>query len=120
MKKCLLHHVDEAVSITIEFDVTASLLANRQDVQINRSCRNGHDGTIETVEHAAVSRKDVARILDAQLALHQRFGQIAPGAEHYYCDAHAYPCGCRHDREEMSQCECCRYAEYTASDGTFP
>ena len=61
------------------------------DCKIQRNSRDGNKRTVETVEHSAVTRKNVARILYAELASHQRFHKVAPCAEHNHHQSHSCP-----------------------------
>ena len=61
------------------------------DCKIQRNCRDGNKRTVETVEHSAVTRKNVARILYAELAFHQRFHKVAPCSEHNHHQSHSCP-----------------------------
>ena len=50
-------------------------------VEVDDGRRDGHQGGVDTVEHATVTRQDVARVLDAKGALEEALDEIAPSAE---------------------------------------
>ena len=52
---------------------------------------NGEEGGVEAVEHAAVSRQDIARVFDAQLPFEEALYEVAPRAEHADGKREAYP-----------------------------
>ena len=55
-----------------------------QRIQIQDRSGDSQKTTIETIEHTAVARENVAAILDAQLALKETLHQISPRAEDTY------------------------------------
>ena len=61
------------------------------DCKIQHNCRDGNERTVETVEHSAVPRKNVSRILYAELSFHKRFHKVAPCAEHNHHQSHSCP-----------------------------
>ncbi len=46
------------------FVVFCNLASDVDEVKISHCCRDGHERTVKTVEHASVSGKDVSGILD--------------------------------------------------------
>ena len=82
---------------------------------------NGEEGGVEAVEHAAVSRQDIARVFDAQLAFQEALYEVAPGAEHADGKREAYPINQFHlPRAKGVDNDSCRDAEQSAADAAHP
>ena len=70
-------------------------------LQVEHYRRNHQQGAVETVEHAAVTRKDVARVLVALLTFLERLHQVATYAEDHDGQCKAYPLCRREEGEEV-------------------
>ena len=66
-------------------------MSQTQDIQVNYGCRYCHEGAVETVQHASMSRQDVSGVFDSQGALEKRFGQVSLCAEDHDGQSQPYP-----------------------------
>lgn len=62
-------------------------------VEVYDGSRDGKERGIETVKHAAMSRKDVSAVLNSKRSLEQAFHQIAQGPKDNYNESKANPSG---------------------------
>ena len=68
-----------------------------------------------------MTRKDVAAVLDAYLALEETFNEVAPCAEDAHGERQAHPLPEFHVLGFVSvDAPCCRKAEQAATDATHP
>ena len=92
-----------------------------EQVEIEHGGGDGQQGRVEAVEHSAVAGKDVAAILDAELALEEAFHQVAPGAEYADRKAETKPVEEGHLLwEEMPKDYCCCQAKQSTADASYP
>ena len=50
-------------------------------IEIHHCGGEGHQGGVETVEHATVAWQDIATVFDAEGTLEERLDEVAPCAE---------------------------------------
>ena len=90
-------------------------------IEVNYRCRDGEERGVEAVEQATVTGKDVAAVLDANLALEEAFNEVAPCAKDAYGERQAHPLPEFHILGFVSvDAPCCRKAEQTATDASYP
>ena len=68
----MVNILDYLINIWLEYD---------QRVDVDGGGGEGHEGGVETIEHASMTWENMSGIFDAKGALEERFYKIAPGAE---------------------------------------
>ena len=82
---------------------------------------DSQEAAVEAVQKAAMTRQDMAAVLDAHLSLHLTFHQITPCAEHDHNQGKAQPHGQTVARRyPMPACHRGQQSEDAASDAAYP
>lgn len=82
---------------------------------------DSQEAAVEAVQKAAMTRQDMAAVLDAHLSLHLTFHQITPCAEHDHNQGEAQPHGQTVARRyPMPACHRGQQSEDAASDAAYP
>ena len=106
--------------ITSAIFISSSIALQREDVDIHHHSRDGKEHAVETIEDTPMPGKHIARVLDAEVTLYHRLGEVTEGAEYHHHERHAYPLPHIHEVIEVSHSHTTAYSEQCTTDRALP
>ncbi len=89
--QCITPYLTPYLTSSYNFQNLSYYILYAYEQKVYNHRRDSQEGTIETVQHTAVTRQDVPAVLDAKMTLHETLDEIAPGTEHHDNQREAQP-----------------------------